>query len=206
MKLSFSTKGWHTPTFEQFCEVAEDLRFQGIELHNIYNRLFTDKDGAFHDYAAAATRRRLFEKGLDIPCIDTVCNASEGATDRGVEEITRCLEIASNLGIPCVRLKAANADDTAAGGLLPGNAHGIQLTLDPRQGLFLLAAQFGIFMEMPPQADDIVLLGRCQLENLLVHAASSLCFFYILPQPLPDYKKLPERLQKLPGGDRIFML
>ena len=32
MKLSFSTKGWHTPTFEQFCEAAEDLRFQGIEL------------------------------------------------------------------------------------------------------------------------------------------------------------------------------
>ena len=63
-----------------------DLRFQGIELHNIYNRLFTDKDGAFHDYAAAATRRRLFEKGLDIPCIDTVCNASEGATHRAVEE------------------------------------------------------------------------------------------------------------------------
>ena len=114
MKLSFSTKGWHTPTFPQFCEAAEDLRFQGIELHNIYNRLFTDKDGAFHDYAAAATRRRLFEKGLDIPCIDTVCNASEGATDRAVEEITRCLEIAANLGIPCVRLKAANAEDTAA--------------------------------------------------------------------------------------------
>ena len=114
MKLSFSTKGWHSPTFEQFCDVAQDLRFQGIELHNIYNRLFTDKDGAFHDYAAAATRRRLFEKGLDIPCIDTVCNASDGPTDRAVEEITRCLEIAGNLSIPCVRLKAAEAEDTAA--------------------------------------------------------------------------------------------
>ena len=112
MKLSFSTKGWHEPTFDQFCEVADELRFQGIELHNIYNRLFTDKDGAFHDYAAAATRRRLFEKGLDIPCIDTVCNAADGVTDAAVEEITRCLEIAANLGIPCVRLKAANAADT----------------------------------------------------------------------------------------------
>ena len=114
MKLSFSTKGWHEPTFDQFCEVADELRFQGIELHNIYNRLFTDKDGAFHDYAAAATRRRLFEKGLDIPCIDTVCNAADGVTDAAVEEITRCLEIAANLGIPCVRLKAANAADTDA--------------------------------------------------------------------------------------------
>ena len=40
MKLAFSTKGWHSPTFPQFCEAAQDLRFQGIELHNIHNRLF----------------------------------------------------------------------------------------------------------------------------------------------------------------------
>ena len=46
MKLSFSTKGWHNSTFDDFCDVAQDLHFEGIELHNIYNRLFTDKDGA----------------------------------------------------------------------------------------------------------------------------------------------------------------
>jgi len=114
MKLSFSTKGWHQPTFPQFCEVAEDLKFQGIELHNIYNRLFTDKDGAFHDYKAAATRRRLYEKNLQIPCIDTVCNASEGATEQAVEEVGRCIEIAANLSIPCVRLKATAAEDADA--------------------------------------------------------------------------------------------
>ncbi len=114
MKLSFSTKGWHECSFEQFCQVAGDLRFEGIELHNIYNRLFTDKDGAFHDYKAAATRRRLYENGLQIPCIDTVCNAAEGATEQAVAEITRCLEIAANLNIPCVRLKATAADSEAA--------------------------------------------------------------------------------------------
>ena len=52
MKLAFSTKGWHNSTFDDFCEIAKDLKFQGIELHNIHNRLFTDKDGAFHDYTA----------------------------------------------------------------------------------------------------------------------------------------------------------
>ena len=46
MKFSFSTKGWHNSTFEEFCDIAQDLGFQGIELHNIHNRLFTDKDGA----------------------------------------------------------------------------------------------------------------------------------------------------------------
>ena len=55
MKLSFSTKGWHDNDFDGFCDIAKDLKFSGIELHNIHNRLFTDKDGAFHDYAAAKT-------------------------------------------------------------------------------------------------------------------------------------------------------
>ena len=45
MKLSFSTKGWHGISFDEFCGAAEDLGFKGIELHNIHNRLFTDKDG-----------------------------------------------------------------------------------------------------------------------------------------------------------------
>ena len=112
MKLSFSTKGWHNSTFEDFCNIAEELRFQGIELHNIYNRLFTDKDGAFHDYAAASTLRRLREKNLEIPCIDTISDVG-CATDREkvLAEIRKCLEIAGNLHIPYVRLRANRRDD-----------------------------------------------------------------------------------------------
>ncbi len=77
MNLSFSTKGWHNSTFEDFCEVAEYLHFEGIELHNIYNRLFTAKDGAFHDYTAAATLRRLYNKNLKISCLDTISELAD---------------------------------------------------------------------------------------------------------------------------------
>ncbi|MBR5524982.1 MAG: AMP-binding protein [Clostridia bacterium] len=147
MKLSFSTKGWHEPTFEQFCDAAQDLRFQGIELHNIYNRLFTDKDGAFHDYKAAATRRRLFEKNLAIPCIDTVCNASDGATDGAVEEITRCLEIAANLSIPCVRLKAADAADTDAAIARVTALVARMLPAAEEQGVTLVIETSGLFAD-----------------------------------------------------------
>ena len=55
MKLSFSTKGWHNKSFEEFCNIARELKFGGIELHNINGELFKNKDGAFHGYAAAAT-------------------------------------------------------------------------------------------------------------------------------------------------------
>ena len=72
MKYSFSTKGWHESNFEQFCEIAKDLSFNGIELHNIYNRLFSDKDGAFHDYTAAATLRKLYEQKLELSCIAAI--------------------------------------------------------------------------------------------------------------------------------------
>ncbi len=110
MNLSFSTKGWHNNTFEEFCEIAEYLHFEGIELHNIYNRLFTAKDGAFHDYTAAATLRRLYNKNLKISCLDTISELAD--KDSNIEEeLTRCLEIAENLHIPYIRLRAKSAED-----------------------------------------------------------------------------------------------
>ena len=111
MNLSFSTKGWHNSTFEDFCEVAEYLHFEGIELHNIYNRLFTAKDGAFHDYTAAATLRRLYNKNLKISCLDTISELAD--KDSNIEEeLTRCLEIAENLHIPYIRLRAKASEDS----------------------------------------------------------------------------------------------
>ena len=110
MKLSFSTKGWHGRKFEDFCAVARDLKLGGIELHNIKNPLFTAKDGAFHDYAAAATLRRLYEEELTIPCIDVVSDIA-GDADEAVAEIDACMEIARNLHIPNVRLRAFASDD-----------------------------------------------------------------------------------------------
>ncbi|MBR7161806.1 MAG: sugar phosphate isomerase/epimerase, partial [Clostridia bacterium] len=112
MKLSFSTKGWHNSNFDEFCSIAEELKFQGIELHNIYNRLFTDKDGAFHDYAAGATLRKLYEKNLKIPCIDTITDVgSEELQDKAIEEIESCIRIASNLHIPYIRLRANRVEN-----------------------------------------------------------------------------------------------
>ena len=111
MNLSFSTKGWHNNSFEEFCEVAEYLHFEGIELHNIYNNLFTAKDGAFHDYTAASTLRRLYNKNLKISCLDTISELAD--VDGNIEEeLKRCLEIAENLHIPYIRLRAKASDDT----------------------------------------------------------------------------------------------
>ncbi len=113
MKYSFLTKGWHNNTFDEFCDVAKELKFKGIELHNIHNRLFTDKDGAFHDYTSAQTLRKLFEMKLEIPCIDTICNLADGSKEaENIKEIEDCINIASNLKIPYIRIYASEKQYT----------------------------------------------------------------------------------------------
>lgn len=112
MKLAFSTKGWHNRQFDDFCKSAEDMHFKGIELHNIYNKLFNDKDGAFHKYEAKTTLRSLYEKKLSIPCIDTVSDIADASIkDKATEEIAKCVEIALNLKIPYIRLRAMDCEN-----------------------------------------------------------------------------------------------
>ena len=53
MKLSFSTKGWHGYLWEDFCKIATEQGFNGIELHNVNNPSFTEKNGAFSSFVAA---------------------------------------------------------------------------------------------------------------------------------------------------------
>ncbi len=107
MKFSFSTKGWHGVSFDEFCNIAQELKFEGIELHNIHGSMFTDKDGAFYDYSSAATVRGLYEKKLSIPCIDAICPlGDDGGYDYSVEELSKCIDIAHNLKAPYVRAKA----------------------------------------------------------------------------------------------------
>ena len=77
MKLSFSTKGWHNHTFDEFCDMAASLGYAGVEIHNIHGPMFVSRDGAFYDYAAAATLRRLYEKKLTVPCIDCLIDPSD---------------------------------------------------------------------------------------------------------------------------------
>ncbi len=112
MKFSFSTKGWHGRSFEEFCEIAEEMGFSGIELHNIHNPLFTDKNGAFHGYAAAATVRKLYEKKLQIPCIDAICDPGDAdSKENALSELRQCMSIAINLHIPHIRIRVNAGDD-----------------------------------------------------------------------------------------------
>lgn len=114
MKLSFSTKGWHGYSWSDFCTAAKSMHFSGIELHNIGGAFFSDRSSPFHAHAAAATVRSLYEMQLSIPCIDTIENPADPArTAEFLKEISDCIEIAANLRIPYVRVRALPIADLA---------------------------------------------------------------------------------------------
>ncbi len=117
MKLSFSTKGWHEQTFEEFCDTAAAIGYAGVEIHNLQGRMFQGPDGRPYDYAAAATLRRLRELELSIPCLDVLADPSDAtAADACEAEIRHALEVATALRIPHIRLRtaAATAEDAPA--------------------------------------------------------------------------------------------
>ncbi|MEE1011253.1 MAG: TIM barrel protein, partial [Acutalibacteraceae bacterium] len=107
MKISFSTNGWQDLTWAEFINTADELGFNGIEIHNITDVRFTGNDAPFSKANSSATVHRLLEKSISIPCIDTYCNiADENEADKGFEEIATAIEIAAKIRCPYVRIHA----------------------------------------------------------------------------------------------------
>lgn len=109
MKLSFSINGWRDTTWEEFCDIAKETGFSGIEIHDIKKEGLSDKNGPFNKYNAAATVRGLSDLGISLPCIDSVCDIAE-FTQNNLDEINDCIVVAKNLHIQYVRVHVMNSE------------------------------------------------------------------------------------------------
>lgn len=109
MKLSFSTNGWTGFSFDDYCDIAKELRFYGIELHDISNKVFSGEKGALTEANIKRTKTDLAQRELCIPCIDSTCNLAQ--KDNKKENITiieHCIQTANSLSCPYVRLYATD--------------------------------------------------------------------------------------------------
>ncbi|MBE6696516.1 MAG: AMP-dependent synthetase [Ruminococcaceae bacterium] len=180
MKLSFSTKGWHGKSFDEFCEIAKELRFSGIELHNVKNELFTGSDSAFCDYLSSATLRKLYEKKLSIPCIDSICDFSdESQKELAREEIEECIRIADNLHIPYIRLHATKNEENSL-----NYVEGFLSELLPkaeRAGVTLLLETSGLFCDSKTLRE---MLDRFACDGLA--ALWDVCASYFVGNEAPE--------------------
>ena len=69
MKLSFSTNRWNNYDFDQFIDIADAYRFQGIEVHDVHAVFDATEPGK-----TTALYRRLLEKRQVISCIDLIAD------------------------------------------------------------------------------------------------------------------------------------
>ncbi len=110
MKLSFSVKGWDQYSWNDYCNIAKELGFDGIELHNKKTGVFKNADDPFDPQNSFSANRTLYSMGLSIPCLDVACNISESSDEEfsaNFREISNAFNTASNLKIPYVRLHAS---------------------------------------------------------------------------------------------------
>ena len=102
MKLSFSTRGWTGISWEEFVEIASDMRFSGIEVYDIYrDPVLLGPDGPFHKYNVLATARELYERRLSVPCLDTRYDLSAPGSEV-TEKLLDLIGTAQALGTPYV--------------------------------------------------------------------------------------------------------
>ena len=161
MNLSFSIKGWSGYSWSEFCALAVEMDFQGIELHNIHNTPFTEKGGPFHAHTAAATLRDMYEKGLSIPCLDSVCDISDDSRfDDNCAEIAACIETAKSFKIPNIRIHATRGGEVTDS-MMECLKRSVQLAEDA--GVTLLIETIGIFADTSKLRD---VLNTFACDNL----------------------------------------
>ena len=112
MRFSFSTKGWHGVSWQEFVETAADLAYDGIEIHNLFSPAMAEKGCPADKQAGAATYRALFDRKLSIPCINATADiADPAAAAQAKAEIEACIEAAVRLKAPYVRLHTVLGKD-----------------------------------------------------------------------------------------------
>ena len=95
MKLSFSINGWKDYSWQDFTDLATEIGFKGIELHNVLESDLSDKNGPFHKYNSAATMRKLSDSGVCVPCVDISTDISAENASENAEYIRKCIGFAS---------------------------------------------------------------------------------------------------------------
>lgn len=113
IKLSFSINGWKDYTWQDFTELASEIGFKGIELHNAMESDLTDKDGPFHKYNSAATIRKLADDGISVPCVDISKDISSENTEENSEYIRKYIDFAASIKVPYVRVYASGKSENS---------------------------------------------------------------------------------------------
>ena len=104
MNLSFSTNGWKL-SFDELLKLLSENKIFGLELHDVSSPVF-GAEKPFAESNVARTKKKLFEYGVTVSCIDAVGNLADGNDDKNAGEIISLISLAKNIGCKYIRLHA----------------------------------------------------------------------------------------------------
>ncbi|MBQ9485985.1 MAG: AMP-binding protein, partial [Clostridia bacterium] len=160
MNLSFSTNGWKL-SFEQLLKELSENKIFGLELHDAVSAFGEERP--FSANNLAKTKKKLFEYGVRVSCIDAVANLAEDACEKCVKEINSLISLAKDVGCKFVRLHAYSDDEFAtADGAVKKVVETVLPTAE-KSGVILLVETMGIYADTKRLADT---LGEFACDNL----------------------------------------
>ncbi len=114
MKICFSTKG-QDGSFEEICDLAVKLGYNGIELHDAFSEQLIGKRSPFSVDQAPVTRRALINKGLEISVINSCINiADNDADNRNFGDFIKVLDTARDMNVRIVKVHAVGGTEANA--------------------------------------------------------------------------------------------
>ena len=139
MKLSFTTRGWQSLSWDELLATVSECGLNGFELYDIHKRTdLTGRGAPLDKYHISATVRQLREREIRIPCLDSSLDLSLPETDLSLPE--QLIDLAGSLRVPYVSAVALTENEplvlSALEKLLPA-AEKIETT--PGSSLVILA-------------------------------------------------------------------
>ncbi len=114
MNLAFSTKYRPEFSFEEFVELAADMKIGSIEIHDINAQSFKGKTGPFAPDTASKTKRYLMNKGVAICAINSTANIADKKNRQAeMEHFKAAAAVARNLNVPYVKVYAESVNKDA---------------------------------------------------------------------------------------------
>ena len=101
MNLAFSTKFHNANGISDFIKIADEHRYDGIEIHDIKADAFSGKASPFNPDMASVTKRTLINAKKSIACLNVGCNiADKAATEENMQKIETAVSVARNINVP----------------------------------------------------------------------------------------------------------
>ncbi len=105
MKISFSTLGCPSWSWEDILAMTKDLSYDGIEIRGIENELYAPNSGPFLPENIEKTKSTLQEKNIEISCLTSASYIFDKENIKGqMKEGIDYIYLAQNLGVKYVRV------------------------------------------------------------------------------------------------------